>query len=60
MTWRKSYERWKQTEHLDPELKERLIELEGDEQALEDCFYKDLEFSRKRNARGNRQPGQIG
>ncbi|MGG4276959.1 phosphoglucomutase [Bacillus subtilis] len=44
MTWRKSYERWKQTEHLDPELKERLIELEGDEQALEDCFYKDLEF----------------
>ncbi|MEC1264361.1 phosphoglucomutase [Bacillus subtilis] len=44
MTWRKSYERWKQTEHLDPELKERLIELEGNEQALEDCFYKDLEF----------------
>lgn len=44
MTWRKSYERWKQTEHLDLELKERLIELEGDEQALEDCFYKDLEF----------------
>ncbi|WP_240683089.1 hypothetical protein, partial [Bacillus velezensis] len=38
MTWRKSYERWKQTEHLDPELKERLIELEGNEQALEDCF----------------------
>ncbi|MED3385208.1 phosphoglucomutase [Bacillus subtilis] len=44
MTWRKSYELWQQTEHLDPELKERLIELEGDEQALEDCFYKDLEF----------------
>lgn len=44
MTWRKSYERWKQTENLDLELKERLIELEGDEQALEDCFYKDLEF----------------
>ncbi|AUS13176.1 phosphoglucomutase [Bacillus subtilis] len=44
MTWRKSYERWKQTEHLDPELKERLTELEGNEQALEDCFYKDLEF----------------
>ncbi|AUZ37863.1 phosphoglucomutase [Bacillus sp. MBGLi79] len=44
MTWRKSYERWKQTEHLDPELKERLTELEGNEQALEDCFYKELEF----------------
>ncbi|WP_416723734.1 phosphoglucomutase [Bacillus stercoris] len=44
MTWRNSYERWKQTEHLDPELKERLTELEGNEQALEDCFYKDLEF----------------
>ncbi|MCY7782279.1 MULTISPECIES: phosphoglucomutase [unclassified Bacillus (in: firmicutes)] len=44
MTWRKSYERWKQTDHLDPELKERLTELEGNEQALEDCFYKNLEF----------------
>ncbi|TYS22889.1 phosphoglucomutase [Bacillus subtilis] len=44
MTWRKSYERWKQTENLDPELKERLAELEGNEQALEDCFYKNLEF----------------
>ncbi|WP_276729739.1 phosphoglucomutase [Bacillus sp. (in: firmicutes)] len=44
MTWSKSYERWKQTEHLDPELKERLTELEGNEQALEDCFYKNLEF----------------
>lgn len=44
MTWRKSYERWKQTENLDPELKERLTELEGNEQALEDCFYKNLEF----------------
>ncbi|MGF7533918.1 phosphoglucomutase [Bacillus mexicanus] len=43
MTWRKSYERWKQT-YLDPELKERLAELEGNEQALEDCFYKELEF----------------
>ncbi|MER0468580.1 phosphoglucomutase [Bacillus cabrialesii subsp. cabrialesii] len=44
MTWRKSYERWKQTENLDQELKERLTELEGNEQALEDCFYKNLEF----------------
>ncbi|ARV44918.1 phosphoglucomutase [Bacillus inaquosorum] len=44
MTWRKSYERWKHTENLDPELKERLAELEGNEQALEDCFYKNLEF----------------
>ncbi|KAF1680392.1 MULTISPECIES: phosphoglucomutase [Bacillus] len=44
MTWRKSYEQWKQTDHLDPELKERLTELEGNEQALEDCFYKNLEF----------------
>ncbi|MEG7335305.1 phosphoglucomutase [Bacillus sp. 0102A] len=44
MTWRKSYERWKQTENLDPELKERLTELEGNEEALEDCFYKNLEF----------------
>lgn len=59
MTWRKSYERWKQTEHLDPELKERLIELEGDEQALEDCFYKDLEFVPAECAEKS-APGQIG
>ncbi|MEC1670867.1 phospho-sugar mutase [Bacillus mojavensis] len=44
MTWRKSYERWKQTENLDPELKKLLTELEGNDQALEDCFYKNLEF----------------
>lgn len=44
MSWNKSYERWKQTEELDPEIKHLLADLEGNEQALEDCFYKNLEF----------------
>ncbi|MED1015688.1 phospho-sugar mutase [Bacillus atrophaeus] len=44
MSWNKSYERWKQTEELDPEIKTLLADLEGNEQALEDCFYKNLEF----------------
>lgn len=44
MIWRKSYECWKQIENLDLELKECFIELEGNEQVLEDCFYKNFEF----------------
>lgn len=44
MSWNTSYERWKQTENLDRELKALLDSLEGNEQALEDCFYKNLEF----------------
>ncbi len=42
MTWRKSYERWKQTEHLDPELKERLTELEGMNRLLRTVSIKTL------------------
>lgn len=59
MTWRKSYERWKQTEHLDPELKERLIELEGDEQALRTVSIKTLN-SVPAECAGKSAPGQIG
>jgi phosphoglucomutase len=44
MSWNKSYERWTNAEHLDQELKELLGNLREDEKALEDCFYKNLEF----------------
>ncbi|RDY86773.1 phospho-sugar mutase [Bacillus amyloliquefaciens] len=44
MSWSKSYERWNQAEHLDSELKKLLAAAEGNEQLLEDFFYKNLEF----------------
>ncbi|CCP20913.1 alpha-phosphoglucomutase [Bacillus velezensis UCMB5036] len=44
MSWSKSYERWNQAEQLDSELKKLLADAEGNEQLLEDFFYKDLEF----------------
>lgn len=59
MTWRKSYERWKQTEHLDPELKERLIELEGMNRPLRTVSIKTLN-SVLAECAGKSAPGQIG
>ncbi|OAZ63570.1 Phosphoglucomutase (alpha-D-glucose-1,6-bisphosphate-dependent) [Bacillus siamensis] len=44
MSWSKSYERWNQAEQLDSELKKILADAEGNEQLLEDFFYKNLEF----------------
>ncbi|MFT3656536.1 Phosphoglucomutase [Bacillus sp. B01(2024)] len=44
MSWSKSYERWNQAEQLDSELKKLLVDAEGNEQLLEDFFYKNLEF----------------
>ncbi|KJR69598.1 phospho-sugar mutase [Bacillus velezensis] len=44
MSWSKSYERWNQAEQLDSELKKLLADAEGNEQMLEDFFYKNLEF----------------
>lgn len=44
MSWNESYERWTNTVHLDQELKTLLKNLREDEKALEDCFYKNLEF----------------
>ncbi|WP_273122906.1 phospho-sugar mutase [Bacillus weihaiensis] len=44
MSWELSYQRWNTKQDLDQELKNFLLEMEGNEQALEDCFYKDLEF----------------
>ncbi|PAD68372.1 phosphoglucomutase [Bacillus sp. 7586-K] len=44
MSWEQSYIRWKEKQDLDPELKQKLQELAGNDKALEDCFYKNLEF----------------
>ncbi|MFN2746837.1 phospho-sugar mutase [Bacillus sp. z60-18] len=56
MSWRKSYERWKNTDNLDPELKSLLLAAEGNEKELEDCFYKKLEFGTA-GMRGEIGPG---
>ena len=44
MSWRKTYELWKQHENLDDEMKALLNQIKDDEKLLEDCFYKNLEF----------------
>lgn len=44
MSWEQNYQRWNNKQDLDSELKNLLISMEGNEKALEDCFYKDLEF----------------
>ncbi|BBP88113.1 hypothetical protein BsIDN1_17310 [Bacillus safensis] len=44
MSWKTNYERWINEKHLDTELKEWLETHQDDHQALEDCFYKNLEF----------------
>ncbi|MEC1470821.1 phospho-sugar mutase [Bacillus haynesii] len=56
MSWRTSYERWKNKENLDSELKSLLLEAEGNEKELEDCFYKKLEFGTA-GMRGEIGPG---
>lgn len=42
--YRKSYEYWLNDDYFDAETKKELKALEGDEAAIEDRFYKDLEF----------------
>ncbi len=44
MSWNTNYERWINEKHLDTELREWLEAHQDDHQALEDCFYKNLEF----------------
>ncbi|MCY9372288.1 phospho-sugar mutase [Bacillus haynesii] len=56
MSWRTSYERWKNKENLDSELKSLLLKAEGNEKELEDCFYKKLEFGTA-GMRGEIGPG---
>ncbi|MGX1723578.1 phospho-sugar mutase [Bacillus haynesii] len=56
MSWRTIYERWKNKENLDSELKSLLLKAEGNEKELEDCFYKKLEFGTA-GMRGEIGPG---
>ncbi|MDN4527666.1 phospho-sugar mutase [Fictibacillus fluitans] len=44
MTWKTSYEKWRNETTLDEELRFQLEELEKTETGLEDSFYKNLEF----------------
>ncbi|WP_096201532.1 phospho-sugar mutase [Bacillus sp. FJAT-45350] len=44
MDYKQAYERWSQFEPLEQELKDFLLSIKDDEVALEDCFYKNLEF----------------
>jgi phosphoglucomutase len=44
MNWKTTYEKWANAENLDLEMKELLEGIKNDDKALEECFYKDLEF----------------
>ncbi|MGM0922134.1 MAG: phospho-sugar mutase [Bacillota bacterium] len=44
MSFEKSYQRWKSKTDLDSELRLLLSDLENNDKAREDCFYKNLEF----------------
>ncbi|MCK0470328.1 phospho-sugar mutase [Halalkalibacter sp. APA_J-10(15)] len=44
MNWRTQYEKWAKHSALEEELKQLLEQLSGNEEVLEDSFYKNLEF----------------
>lgn len=44
MTWKSHYERWRNYDALDEQLKVELKEIENNEKELEDAFYKSLDF----------------
>ncbi|MDR7074699.1 phospho-sugar mutase [Fictibacillus barbaricus] len=44
MSWQQTYEKWIQHEGLEKSLKTALEEMKDNGTALEDCFYKNLEF----------------
>jgi phosphoglucomutase len=44
VSWKKTYETWKNNEALDEEIRENLTALEKNESELEDAFYTNLEF----------------
>ena len=56
MEWKNEYARWDQFKDLDADLKENLVSISDDEQALEDAFYKNLEFGTG-GMRGKLGPG---
>lgn len=44
MSWKETYTSWINHPNLDPELRQNLDAIKGDEKQLEDSFYKTLEF----------------
>ncbi|AHI56899.1 phospho-sugar mutase [Listeria ivanovii] len=44
MNWQKEYQKWTANETLDASLKAQLAEIVSDEKALEDSFYRNMEF----------------
>lgn len=54
--WKTHYHRWAAFSALDPELKELMNKLQEDQRALEDCFYKNIEFGTG-GMRGELGPG---
>ncbi|WP_334116772.1 phospho-sugar mutase [Ligilactobacillus sp.] len=44
MSWKETYNAWKNYQALEPDLKDELLKLEGNDDALEDAFYAPLEF----------------
>ncbi|WLD94025.1 phospho-sugar mutase [Alkalihalobacillus sp. AL-G] len=44
MSWKRNYERWNQFTQLDTELQQQLTAIQDQEDQLEECFYKNLEF----------------
>lgn len=44
MSWKETYNAWKNYRALEPDLKDELAELEGNDEALEDAFYAPMEF----------------
>ncbi|MGM8215899.1 phospho-sugar mutase [Bacillaceae bacterium W0354] len=56
MTWRDSYNRWKNFVELDEQLKEELIRIKGNSSLLEDAFHTNLTFGTG-GMRGELGPG---
>lgn len=54
--WKMHYHRWAAFHDLDPELKELMNNLQEDQGALEDCFYKNIDFGTG-GMRGELGPG---
>ena len=44
MSWKETYNTWKDYADLDAELKDELANLAGNDAALEDAFYTPMEF----------------
>lgn len=42
--WQKEFTRWKQTKHLDENLKKQLLDMETDEVKIKDAFYQPITF----------------